>query len=830
MSVRRRVNWVSQIRIEPHQLRSIESAVSSDFDELLATFAVGYGATYIVRGFELNMSGAIGSPANSLAVIASDSAVLHGTSTTSGTFHAVPVGTPVEVLNSISNTKVTGTFTPGTINYVALDFNRAADTSTSGPVTLRDVVAKTEIVKNLPLAQLMKYKFVINTSGFSSSTVPLFTVQTDASNNVVKITDRRDLLYRQGKSGFSTPNPFYKYPWIDGRVENSYESTSNSVNPFKGGDKQLTNLKTWMDAVTSSIQEVKGTPYWYSSNSGGSILKLRGDLANTIITSRGNVSHDNTTAGKVNWSHDIKMRLVSSRLTYKISAYATGANITLTDGQVAYIKIVRGQAVSPNLIWINGSPSVSSVGLTGWTSGLAAGDFIRIAGTTDEEYYEILSVDSPSGVTLTSNFTGTSTGALGIKSEYAWGTYSAVATPTTDRHIWIENRLDVDYSEDMFWMFFRDDNGGSTPKVYTRFKAGEIEQGESIEISDNTSEQLIQYMGATSESDSAPAYANVTTALVPFAIVNGDNLTLAISQLIGNINDIYDIFDQPSYDESYDVVAAAPGTGEILGPITAGTNITIPVNTRLGGSPQQQYVVGKGALEVYLNGQYLLANYTGGWFEVGAFGTNSIQIQIDQDIVVGDTLTFRMDATGGPGSGTGGSGVASINTLVGAVTLAAGSNVSITPSGNTLTIASTGGGGPAGDFNTLTETTTPANNDTLGIYDASLAAYRKMQRGNLLAYARNTVTVDTNLNYEHDVVLVDASAGPVTITLPDASLTAGYDGKRFDVKKIDSSANAVIIEDAGGNNIDFALTFTINTQGDSVTLIKDQPNSQYWMI
>ena len=40
----------------------------------------------------------------------------------------------------------------------------------------------------------------------------------------------------------------------------------------------------------------------------------------------------------------------------------------------------------------------------------------------------------------------------------------------------------------------------------------------------------------------------------------------------------------------------------------------------------------------------------------------------------------------------GSGGVTSVNSLTGAVTLAAGSNITITPSGNTLTIASTGGG------------------------------------------------------------------------------------------------------------------------------------------
>lgn len=46
--------------------------------------------------------------------------------------------------------------------------------------------------------------------------------------------------------------------------------------------------------------------------------------------------------------------------------------------------------------------------------------------------------------------------------------------------------------------------------------------------------------------------------------------------------------------------------------------------------------------------------------------------------------------------------VTSLNSLTGAVTLAAGTNVTITPSGNTLTIASTGGGGTITTNSTLT--------------------------------------------------------------------------------------------------------------------------------
>lgn len=65
------------------------------------------------------------------------------------------------------------------------------------------------------------------------------------------------------------------------------------------------------------------------------------------------------------------------------------------------------------------------------------------------------------------------------------------------------------------------------------------------------------------------------------------------------------------------------------------------------------------------------------------------------------------DSAGGPGgipsySGGGGSGVTSLNGLAGALTLVAGSNITITPLGGNITIASTGGGGtPAGPTNSI---------------------------------------------------------------------------------------------------------------------------------
>ena len=82
------------------------------------------------------------------------------------------------------------------------------------------------------------------------------------------------------------------------------------------------------------------------------------------------------------------------------------------------------------------------------------------------------------------------------------------------------------------------------------------------------------------------------------------------------------------------------------------------------------------------------------------------------------------------------------------------------------------------------------------------------------------VTADYNAK-DGDVVLVDASAGEVTVYLPTPSPNA-----IVLVKKIDNSLNSVNIN-AGVCNIDGEPTKTINTQFESYMFISDGEN---WYI
>ena len=78
-------------------------------------------------------------------------------------------------------------------------------------------------------------------------------------------------------------------------------------------------------------------------------------------------------------------------------------------------------------------------------------------------------------------------------------------------------------------------------------------------------------------------------------------------------------------------------------------------------------------------------------------------------------------------------------------------------------------------------------------------------------------------------VLVDASGGAVTITLPPAASaysSATKVGNIYNVKRIDSSGNAVTV-DGNGANIDGSPTLSIPTQWMSFTF---QSNGTAWLI
>jgi hypothetical protein len=262
--------------------------------------------------------------------------------------------------------------------------------------------------------------------------------------------------------------------------------------------------------------------------------------------------------------------------------------------------------------------------------------------------------------------------------------------------------------------------------------------------------------------------------------------TTSITEIQDQVDAISAILDAPSYDEDY-----------VPGVTLQGATLDLPLNSR-ESNIQQYYTVGKGALEIYLNGQRLSQNTAGGWQESGTSGSPSMEIIIDQDLTATDMLTFRL-GLGGAGTGGGGGG----------------------------------GSAPDDDFNTLPASNTADNADYLLIRDVSLNAYRKQLRSVFLSgVSGNNINVNTySANHTVDInadglLLMNVGASNKTFTLPDPT-TCG--GQIFRFKKIDAGLFSMIINGAGFL-IDGNASISSNSQYVPVALIADATTGCWWSI
>ena len=83
------------------------------------------------------------------------------------------------------------------------------------------------------------------------------------------------------------------------------------------------------------------------------------------------------------------------------------------------------------------------------------------------------------------------------------------------------------------------------------------------------------------------------------------------------------------------------------------------------------------------------------------------------------------------------------------------------------------------------------------------------------------VSADRSLPGDAFLVLVDATAGPVIITLQRAD---GFGGKRFCIKKVDSSVNVVTIVPIVGQTIDGQASIELSNPNAAIEVISDNEN------
>jgi hypothetical protein len=329
MSVIRQQNWLGQQRVDLPHLRSLESSIAADFDVLVGQGMAG-DAALILRGFE--MTGiAVGAPATSLSVVTASGIVFNRRATEAGTFLSVPANRAAETLNPVTNSRVVGGWVLGATNYIGLDFTREADATTTDLVQFISNTTRLESPRQVPLGKTLDYQIEITAVPFGSQVhlIPVAKVVLDASGFVVSVEDARPLMFRLG-SGGDNPQPSSSFSlWT--RTEGG-SIIDNTL--FQGGDKAVTNLKSWMDAVMTRIWESSGGEHWYSATADRNV---------TLITygsplASGEYFSWNLGTETLTWQG---LRLLFDNSTSYNADIANGSVAGLKAGEVLYVDADR---------------------------------------------------------------------------------------------------------------------------------------------------------------------------------------------------------------------------------------------------------------------------------------------------------------------------------------------------------------------------------------------------------------------------------------------------------------------------------------------------------
>lgn len=96
--------------------------------------------------------------------------------------------------------------------------------------------------------------------------------------------------------------------------------------------------------------------------------------------------------------------------------------------------------------------------------------------------------------------------------------------------------------------------------------------------------------------------------------------------------------------------------------------------------------------------------------------------------------------------------------------------------------------------------------------------------GSVMSAQYRNVTTTGNVVSGDYLIVADAAGGAITMTLPPAALVPG---RIYTFKRINSGANAVVVDPSGAETIDGAATYTLSAQWNSVTIMN---NGIAWFI
>src|SRR4030065_132078 len=141
---------------------------------------------------------------------------------------------------------------------------------------------------------------------------------------------------------------------------------------------------------------------------------------------------------------------------------------------------------------------------------------------------------------------------------------------------------------------------------------------------------------------------------------------------------------------------------------------------------------------------------------------------------------------------------------------------------------SSGTGDPSITYPFQLKVNTDSNPMTLVIRNAANNAWHQIghfdANGKVIidtGYGVTSVTANYTATLNDEVILANATADAVAVTLPTA---VGNTGKKFVVKKIDSSVNAVTVDPNGSETIDGQATASVKNLDETIIVVSDGTN------
>jgi hypothetical protein len=495
MAVLGRVLFSSAERVDLPDLLSIDSYAAGDWKYFLQSF-IGTTKPYILTGFDvIDPQNAIGLASCSIRV--ADSVVYYPGSSAGPFYYGLPEG------NANSAPLVPQLRTNAT-NYIYLTFstvNSASDVRALWDPD-RNGGAGAEFTQDINTESVLQVQVNVSTGSFPVNTIPVAIVVMGPSA-ISSIQDARDMLFRLGTGGLN-PDPAnaFNFPSLPSSTYARAEppttvSNISDPNSFQGGDKNIQNMKQWMDAVMTRLKELGGSAYWYQDVAAFTMATLFKDALTTTYKSKGQYTHSSATPGQLIWTEDVLVLDAASPKFLTIRANG-GSPLVLANDQVAYLDLARNQPVNTldqPVAFTNGQAYINTIGgSVGLFANLKKGDWVKKVHDADvlflqvREFYNttngggsVTTAANARSITLSGAYQGITSQPSGDIARYDRGEYQPADVQIANR----TSSAITNAGGNFLWFALRNDTVMAISSVATTTVSGTVTtaDGASVTVS-----------------------------------------------------------------------------------------------------------------------------------------------------------------------------------------------------------------------------------------------------------------------------------------------------------------------------------------------------------